>query len=197
MAYIYKIINDVNQKVYIGKTEFSLEKRFQEHCNDAFKESQEKRPLYAAMRKYGINNFHIELIEETFMPEEREKYWIQYYGSFKNGYNATLGGDGKKYIDYDLVIATYKQNNNAAKTARILNISSDSVRNIVKQYGLNPSNGGKNYKPVAQLDKNTGEIIAVFASATEAEKTLHITKHINAVCKGNRKTAGGYGWKYI
>jgi len=83
------------------------------------------------------------------MPEEREKYWIQYYGSFKNGYNATLGGDGKKYIDYDLVIATYKQNNNAAKTARILNISSDSVRNIVKQYGLNPSNGGKNYKPVA------------------------------------------------
>ena len=29
---------------------------------------------------------------------EREKYWIEYYGSFKNGYNATLGGDGKAYI---------------------------------------------------------------------------------------------------
>ena len=28
MAYIYKITNDINQKIYIGKTEFSVEKRF-------------------------------------------------------------------------------------------------------------------------------------------------------------------------
>ena len=48
-------------------------------------------------------------IEETDNPEEREKYWIEYYGSFKNGYNATVGGDGKPYIDYDLVVATYRE----------------------------------------------------------------------------------------
>lgn len=35
------------------------------------------------------------MIEETDIPEEREKYWIEYFGSFKNGYNATIGGDGK------------------------------------------------------------------------------------------------------
>lgn len=46
MAYIYKIINDVNQKIYIGKTEFFIEKRFKEHCKDAFRERNEKRPLY-------------------------------------------------------------------------------------------------------------------------------------------------------
>ena len=28
MAYIYKIENDINGKLYIGKTEFSIEKRF-------------------------------------------------------------------------------------------------------------------------------------------------------------------------
>lgn len=56
------------------------------------------------MRKYGIENFHIELIEETTNPEEREKYWIEYLGTYKNGYNATLGGDGKHYLDYDLII---------------------------------------------------------------------------------------------
>ena len=102
MAYIYQITNDVNGKIYIGKTEFSIEKRFKEHCKDAFRPRNEKRPLYTAMRKYGINHFHIELLEETENPEEREKFWIEEKRSFKNGYNATLGGDGKKYIDYDL-----------------------------------------------------------------------------------------------
>ena len=88
MAYIYQITNDINGKIYIGKTEFSLEKRFKEHCQDAFREKCEKRPLYAAMRKYGIEHFHIELIEETDIPEEREKYWIEEKQSFKFG-NAT------------------------------------------------------------------------------------------------------------
>ena len=36
MAYIYKITNNVNGKIYIGKTEHSVEKRFKEHCSDAF-----------------------------------------------------------------------------------------------------------------------------------------------------------------
>jgi hypothetical protein len=49
------------------------------------------------MRKYGIDNFNIEVIEEC--PEEdlilREAYWISYYDSYKNGYNMTEGkGEG-------------------------------------------------------------------------------------------------------
>ena len=84
MAYIYQIINDINQKIYIGKTEFSIEKRFKEHCYDAFRANNEKRPLYSAMRKYGVEHFHIELIEETDNPEEREIYWIEKKQSFKN-----------------------------------------------------------------------------------------------------------------
>ena len=136
MAYIYKITNDINQKIYIGKTEFSIEKRFQEHCRDAFRERNEKRPLYAAMRKYGIKHFHIEQIEECNNPEEREIYWIEYYGSFKNGYNATLGGDGKKYIDYDLVISTYKELQSIQDTAKRLNIHPDSVSTILHQNNI-------------------------------------------------------------
>lgn len=100
MGLIYKITNDINGKIYIGKTEFSLEKRFKEHCQDAFRERCEKRPLYAAMRKYGIEHFHIELIEETNIPEEREKYWIDYYNTYKYGYNATIGGDGSCLYDH-------------------------------------------------------------------------------------------------
>lgn len=136
MAYIYKITNDINQKVYIGKTEFSVEKRFKEHCKDAFRERCEKRPLYAAMNKYGIEHFHVETIEETDNPEEREMYWIEYYDSFENGYNATMGGDGKKYIDYDLVVAKYEELQNAVEVAKQLNISKWSVRNILRSRGI-------------------------------------------------------------
>ena len=119
MAYIYKIVNDINQKVYIGKTEFSINKRFKEHCKDAFQYRTEKRPLYSAMRKYGIEHFHIELIEETNSPEEREIYWIEQYRSFKNGYNATLGGDGRAYLDYDVLIAAYKKNPNISQISKL------------------------------------------------------------------------------
>lgn len=59
------------------------------------------------MRKYGCESFEIQCIEvvEEHRACERERYWIEYYGTFKNGYNATHGGDGKPYIDYDLVLA--------------------------------------------------------------------------------------------
>lgn len=89
------------------------------------------------MRKYGIEHFHIKLIEETNNPEEREIYWIEKYQTFKNGYNATLGGDGKKYIDYSLVIETYKYLQNIAETAKQLNISTDSISMILKENKIN------------------------------------------------------------
>lgn len=87
--------------------------------------------MYKAINKYGIEHFHISLIEETKEPEERERYWIEYYSSFKYGYNATIGGDGKKYLDYDLILKTYFKINNCNEVAKILNISSDSVRKVL------------------------------------------------------------------
>ena len=136
MAYIYMITNDINGKIYIGKTEFSIEKRFKEHCADALRERNEKRPLYSAMRKYGIEHFHIELIEETDNPEEREVYWIEQKRSFKNGYNATLGGDGKRYCDYDLIYSLYKEGLNIKEVAKILNYSMDTCSRVLNQYGI-------------------------------------------------------------
>ena len=109
MAYIYQIYNDINDKVYIGKTNFNINKRFEQHCRDAFKRETEKRPLYAAMKKYGTEHFFIRLIEETDNPEEREKFWIEQKRSFQYGYNATKGGDGKPYLDYQKLIDTYNK----------------------------------------------------------------------------------------
>ena len=135
---LYLIYYHINTKVYIGKTLHSLEKRFKEHCNDAFRERNEKRPLYNAMRKYGIEHFNIELIEECGINEvsEREILWIATYNSYYNGYNATLGGDGKVLIDREKVITSYQQFQNIRKVAELLNISKDTVAYILKNNNI-------------------------------------------------------------
>lgn len=98
MKGIYKITNKINNKCYIGKSS-DIEKRFhyhQTHYNDS---KEFNKTLYKAFRKYGIENFNFEIIEEikedySILSDNKEKYWIQYYNSFNDGYNETLGGDG-------------------------------------------------------------------------------------------------------
>ena len=159
------------------------------------------------MRKYGIEHFHISLIEETDNPEEREKYWIEYLGTFKNGYNATIGGDGAKYIDYDLVVITYNNLKSITKTAQTLNICADSVStilNIKKVNKLSSQEVSKLYKsnPIIQYDLNNN-FIKVFPSVSEAvrqivpnTKSRGAISHITDVCKGKRKSAYGFKWQF-
>lgn len=206
MSYIYKITNDINNKIYIGKTEFSIEKRFKEHCQDS-KKGYTNRPLYNAMNKYGIEHFNIELIEECNNPEEREKYWIEYYRSFKYGYNATLGGDGKRYLDYDLIIATYLELNSIIDTAKKLNISEDSIHNILINNNIKIRSSAEinkeKYGVLVNQYNLKGEFIQTFLSLKDAliflgkDTGSHGAKsHISDVCKGKRKTAYGYIWRY-
>ena len=92
---IYKIQNLINQQVYIGQSK-NIPKRWQKHKSVAFndKDSSYDLPLYRAIRKYGLENFSFEIIENCLCEEldEKEKFWIQKYNSFFNGYNMTLGG---------------------------------------------------------------------------------------------------------
>ena len=138
MAYIYKITNDINGKIYVGKTEFSIEKRFKEHCKDALKETNEKRPLYSAMKKYGVEHFHIELVEECSWSSasNQERYWIEYFGSFKNGYNATLGGDGKILKDEKRILQVFNQTKDTNLTAIECNTNPETVRKILHNTGI-------------------------------------------------------------
>ncbi|MBR6288253.1 MAG: GIY-YIG nuclease family protein [Acholeplasmatales bacterium] len=213
MAYIYKITNNINDKIYIGQTNYTLSERLHQHYLDSKKQHRKNRPLYQAINKYGIENFSIELIEETDNPLEREIYWIEYYGSFKNGYNATMGGNGKRYLDYDLIISTYNQLQNINKVAKILNVDQGSISTILNMYNINIIHGGEvtkrqSSKIVAMIDKNTNQIIKVFSSHMDAarwlitnnkssDKDIKIAGRIGSVVKGKRKTAYGYKWKDI
>ena len=94
---IYKITNKLNGKIYIGQS-VDIKKRWREHIFSSLhlENKDHNSPIHLALAKYGKDNFTIEQIEEVendFLGE-REMYWIHYYDSYNNGYNATLGGDG-------------------------------------------------------------------------------------------------------
>lgn len=140
MFYIYKITNILNGKIYIGKTTDTIENRWKQHKRDAFRERNQNRPLYSAIRKYGIDNFIIEKVEEVSTEKilnDREIYWIKYYNTYKNGYNATLGGDGKILLDYNYVYNVYLSTKTIKETARICKCSKETVAKIIKKMGGN------------------------------------------------------------
>ena len=207
MPYIYKIVNDINNKIYIGKTSITIQNRWKQHQKDATSTSKVHRPLYSAMRKYGINHFHIEEIEEVENDEiacKREIYWIEYYDSFNNGYNATKGGDGKQYADYDLIFTLFQDGKTGKEISMITGYTDMTITKALRQKGVSEEarkqRGKINSQQVAMLDINTLEILKTFSSITEAERYLNKKggrRHITEVCRGKRKTAYGYKWKYL
>lgn len=89
---IYTITNKINGKIYIGCTQVELQRRFRQHCN----EKRKNTILKSAIKKYGVDNFTIALIETVSDREimfTREIYWIAHYNTTKLGYNMMVGGN--------------------------------------------------------------------------------------------------------
>lgn len=91
---IYKYTNNINGKVYVGQTTTALETRHTKHLAQL----EDNTYFHRAIKKYGIDNFSLEVIEDNIPLSEldnREIYWIKtldsYYTSNK-GYNLTKGG---------------------------------------------------------------------------------------------------------
>ena len=106
-GYIYKIYNDVNDKLYIGQTTVTIGNRWHGHMTAALNEKRSKSALYNAMRKYGRDKFHIEQIDkiEHLNKEDlinslnilEQQRIIEYKSHVsENGYNFEKGGDNKK-----------------------------------------------------------------------------------------------------
>ena len=206
MPYIYKITNLINQKIYIGQTTKSIQERWKRHWADSTKPDISNRPLYKAFNKYGKDNFKIEEIEECSLEKlsEREIYWIEKLGSFKYGYNATLGGDGVHYADYDLIYNLYLKGYNIKTIASLTNYDTGTVSNAIQAKGITHEEliaRGREViqHSVAQLDKETNEILNIYPSLKAAYTAIgkEHSGHIASVCNGKRKTAYGYKWEYI
>jgi group I intron endonuclease len=96
-GYVYLITNLVNGKKYVGCTKVSIKQRWEQHRSKAKKNSH--FALHAAIRKYGVRNFRIEVIQEVEGTHDdlmvTEIHHIAAHDSFfPAGYNLTAGGDG-------------------------------------------------------------------------------------------------------
>ena len=99
-CYIYRVYNTINTKSYIGLTTDRIEKRWKKHLNKA--QQGYKQILYNSIRKYGKDNFKIELVEAlsgATLQElcDKEVFYIKKFNTFYLtgfGYNMTLGGEG-------------------------------------------------------------------------------------------------------
>lgn len=97
--YIYCYINKINQHCYVGQTN-NLDRRKREHFSNSYNPNSSAADflLHKAIRKYGIDNFDIVVLEEVNEErvDSREQYWIKEKNSFSpqghGGYNLTEGG---------------------------------------------------------------------------------------------------------
>lgn len=201
MGYIYKITNLINNKVYIGKTERTVNKRWKEHVKNAKTDKYQNIILYRAMRKYGIDNFKVEAIDEVSNFEdldEREIYWINYYQSCgEKGYNATGGGEGgiKVYWEgIEDIIARYRAGERLDLLCKEYHHDYEAIRKALIKMGLDINTFAgpqKVSKAVSRLNQETGEI-QTFMSINQAANVLSqetgiqqrgayigITRHLN------------------
>lgn len=212
MAYIYCITNQVNGKQYIGKTTYSVTKRFQEHCIDSQKERCNKRPLYDAMNKYGIENFIVEQLLECDELEldSYEQLFIEKFDTYHNGYNATKGGDGKILFDYKEIIELYHSGLNIRQVASKVKCCVDTVRKVLDTYNIKRhkylTGSCQQRKQVTQIDVNTLQEIQIFQSIADAAhwlvdngyaKTYNggVRQKISLCVQGKLKTAYKFIWK--
>lgn len=203
---IYKIQNLLNGKIYIGQTKRNLKIRMLEHI-------RHKTTLSDDIKKFGLENFDVQKIDFCFNQlelDEKERYWINFYNSIEpNGYNKCYGGllDSTGYKHTDIS----KKKMSISKS--IMYLGKNNPFYGKKHNDETKSNWSQKRKELKHLTdeqkKNLKEshfkkkVICIetneiFNSIKEASEKYNIkATHITRVCKGKRKTTGGFHWKYI
>jgi group I intron endonuclease len=96
---VYRITNDINQKVYVGKTHAALAHRWGQHKSTARSGGKGCFFIHRAMRRHGVDHFAIEALQTDISTakelNDAERWWITNQGSLcPGGYNFTDGGEG-------------------------------------------------------------------------------------------------------
>jgi hypothetical protein len=206
---IYRIWNTVNNKSYVGKTSRDFYIRLSEHIKD-IKTHKNKRPLYRAMNLYGIEKFSAEILGEypESQLDEKETEFILYYNSYTQGYNATLGGDGRNIINIEpsLLLHEYKNHcGNISSISKKFNINRNTCTSLLHKYNIDRVPGGlKAQRKVLIEDVNiefdTAILCAKFLITSEVSSTDDIkvlSKGIRKVCTGERQTYLGLKFSYL
>jgi group I intron endonuclease len=95
---IYTLTNVATGKIYVGKTMIGAKERRKQHVAEM--RAGGNTYLYRSMRKYGEENFVMDVVDFSLLEEElndKEIAWIAKLDTTndKKGYNCTIGGQGR------------------------------------------------------------------------------------------------------
>ena len=97
-GFIYKIINTVNGKFYIGYTNMTVERRFKSHIDESRRLEKGNRKcmsyLHNAMNYHGVEAFTVEILAsfKNVAPITLGEIEKNYIAVFKPDYNLSAGG---------------------------------------------------------------------------------------------------------
>lgn len=200
--FIYKITNKINNKVYIGKTSRSILIRFKEHVRES---KYGNRPLHRAMRKYGIENFSVELLYEARNEDELNSKEIEFISQISdNNYNITMGGDGKLLYDRTAIESIFQTTQSFSETARQVGCCYDVVAAHLNSLGYNVDGLANSIKVKARKvisDLGTfdsiGEAATFCVSNGLAKSRNSCARSIQDSCANRRNKVCGVKWSYL
>lgn len=201
---IYIITNSVNNKCYIGKTRASAHRRFIEHKSKSRLNYKNKIPFHIAMNKIGVDKFGYKILGEYESDElnDMEKFYIEKYNSFRNGYNSDVGAGGGQfdYSDKD-VIKKYKETKNLKGTARFFKTSGGKISLILKNNNIPLLNHVEVKAKNNEITKNFSSMIGAARWLMENEYTtckndIYVKRNISAVLYGRSVTYLGFNWSF-
>lgn len=207
MGYIYKIINKITKKSYVGQTIMDLDERWRQHC----KSNSNCRYLKSSIKKYGVDSFEFKLICICF-DNDLDKYECFYMNKYNtlvpNGYNLREGGNSGRHHEETKrkISETLKNRTDIIRgKSQLGKPHTEEVKNKISKSLI-----GIKQKPesiqkrrellikynVFKIDKNTQAVIEIFNGYTEAAKNVDTHKGaIWGACNGKSKTSKGFIWK--
>ena len=209
-----------NNKRYIGITSQKPERRWRKN-GDGYKDHIY---FWRAIQKYGWDNFKHDILFVDLTKEEAEQKEIELISHYNSndinfGYNMSIGGEsgskGYKYSDeqkkYMSEIHKGEKNGMYGKHHNEETIEKNRVAHLKENlsedtlYKMSIAKKGKKRdmesvkKQIAAISNKVicVETSIVYNSAKEAGKLNNIDPScISKVCRGKRKTAGGFHWSY-
>ncbi len=156
---VYIITNIITNKRYIGQTTRSVEDRFNEHYWPRNKKASYNKPLYSDMRKYGLEAFDYDILENSPVDSNAsEKFWIEKLNTLQpNGYNVSIGGDFNLDIDEDKIIRLYNDYQSIESIFKETGYSRGTIRKVLKNHNISilssiTVNRNKNAKPLIGIN---------------------------------------------
>ena len=204
---IYKATSKTTGKVYIGQTHQTLEKRKSQHRSRAMTNYDPTNHFHNAIRKYGFSDFDFQIVEDNITNDEelntKEKYWIEYYNSYYDGYNSTLGGERGLRRDDKIIEALFLSGYTTKEICEITGYNKSTIYEGYKVLGLSEDNKErKNVQTRLRCSEaveqysTEGEYIKTFSSATEAGQYFGNQTAISSVCRQETSALSAYGYLF-